>query len=162
MPKFRCFAWLLPLALLASCPGCLITRHSTNVIRQDEPRREVAFESPTAQQAFSAKAFDSEAREGAARSKVVAIPFLLWWSKMDVLSEGAYYNDQVAACDTDGNGMVSVQEALAYNPMSAVDFSTTAGQPPSAPNAPAMVPYPTQPASAQQPARAPTPEDVLR
>ena len=120
------------------------------------------FESLAAQQAFSARAFDEEAREKAAKTNFFAIPFLLWWSKTNVLSEGAYYNDQVAACDADGDSVISVQEALAYNPKSAVDVSALAQSKPEQPSAAPAAPSPVQPASLHQTAEAPAPENVLR
>ena len=158
MPDSRRISTLLLVALLCFSSGCLFTHHSTNLVRQDEPPREVQFESLAAQQAFNAKAFDEEARQKAAKTDFVAIPFLLWWSKMHVLSEGAYYNDQVAVCDTDGDGLISVGEALAYNPTSSLDSSKIAESQPEAGTAPSGV----QPASLQQPADAPTPDEVLR
>jgi hypothetical protein len=153
---------VLPAALLCLCSGCLITHHSTNVVRQDEPRRPVQFESSAAQQAFSARAFDEEAREKAAKTSFFAVPFLLWWSKTNVLSEGAYFNDQVAACDADGDGVISVQEALAYNPKSVVDASKLTQAKPRRSAAAPAAPSPVQPASLHQAADAPTPETVLR
>ena len=158
----RLIGSVLSAALVCVCSGCLITRHSTNVIRQDESRRQVQFESLAAQQAFSARAFDGEAREKAAKTNFFAIPFLLWWSKTNVLSEGAYYNDQVAACDADADGVISVQEALAYNPQSAVDVSTVAQSQPEQPSAAPAAQPPVQPASLHQTVEAPAPENVLR
>ena len=158
MPGSRRIGILLPLVLLCFCSGCLFTHHSTNVVRQDEPPREVQFESLSAQQAFNAKAFDEEARQKAAKTDFVAIPFLLWWSKMDVLSDGAYYNDQVAVCDIDGDGLITVGEALAYNPTSSLGGSKIAQSQPDSGTARS----PVQPASLHQPADAPTPEEVLR
>lgn len=108
--------WLLPLGLLLFGSGCLFKYHSTKVVGQNEARREVQFESVGARQAFSAKAFNDKSREAGAKSDVLTIPLLLWRSRMDVLSENAFYNAQVAACDRDGDGLITLSEAVAYRP----------------------------------------------
>jgi len=162
MPRARLIGLVVPAVVVAFCSGCLITHHSTQVVREDEAARPVQFESSLAQQAFSARAFDSEAREKANKTSLFAIPFLLWRSKTKVLSDGAYYNDQVAACDADRDGTITVQEALAYNPQSAVDPTGIAqSQPQQPPGIPAGQP-PVQPASLHQAAEAPSPENMLR
>lgn len=33
-----------------------------------------------------------------------------------ILSQNAFYNDQLSLCDSDGDGMVAVAEAQAFNP----------------------------------------------
>lgn len=134
----------LPLAMAGVCSGCLFTHHQTNMVRQDEIRREVEFESLAARQAFSARAYDAAAREKATKTKVVAIPFLLWQSRMDVLSDNAYYNDQVVACDTNGDGRITVAEAVAYSPKFSLEDSVVAGS------------------RSDQVADAPMPESVVR
>lgn len=162
MPRVGLIGSALSAALVCVLSGCLITHHSTKVVREDEPRQPVQFEDSVAQQAFCARAFDAEAREKASKTNFVAVPFLLWWSKTNVLSEAAYYNDQVAACDANRDGVISVQEALAYNPKSAVDPMAVAGPKAGGPPGVATAPAPVQPASFQQAADAPTPDRALR
>jgi hypothetical protein len=109
--------WLYWLVLLVASPGCLVTHHATNVVREKEPRREVRFESDQVRQAFEARIADLKDRgEKPHKERVVAVPFLLWWSREEVLAENAWYNDQVAVCDVNRDTLITFQEALAYNP----------------------------------------------
>jgi hypothetical protein len=157
---------LVAAVVLGLCPGCLLTHHSVNVLRQDEPRRTVQFESDLARQAFGARAYDDKAREAQSKAKFVAIPFLLWYSRTDVKSENAYYNDQVAACDANADGLITLDEALAFNPAYTAPTTSAAatesdGGPPPEPDGGAAR-WPARTAGLQQPADAPMPEQVPR
>jgi hypothetical protein len=102
-------------ALLAFSSGCLITRHTTNVVRKDEKPRAVTFESPQAKNMFDAKVVEVRSNlAGMSNPKVVAVPFLLWWSSTEVVSDSGIYNDQVAICDVNGDGVVTLDEANFY------------------------------------------------
>lgn len=162
MPCRRRIEFLLSVILLGSCSGCLFAHNSTNVVRSDELRRSVRFESPVAREAFSARAFNDKVREKATQSKFFAIPFLFWYSRTDTLSDNAFYNDQVAACDANHDGVISVEEALAYNPTSAVDLSKMAEGPSGQTARPALDPEPDKLAPVRQVSDAPTPEHALR
>jgi hypothetical protein len=47
-------------------------------------------------------------------SDVFAVPFVCWFSSTNVLSDNAMYNDAVKACDTNGDGLITLREATAY------------------------------------------------
>ncbi len=149
---------LLAAAALVSCSGCLITHHSTNVIRRHEARQPVHFESDLARQAFNARLEAQKEREQNKRATVLAIPFLLWYSRVDAKSENALFNDEAAVCDADADGRISYAEALAYNPTFEPDpggIAHDAAPEPWGPN-------PIRPAAAQAPPGDAEPVNVLR
>jgi hypothetical protein len=49
--------------------------------------------------------------------QLVAVPFLLWYSRVDVPFDTAIYNDQLLICDSNGDGFISTQEAAAFREM---------------------------------------------
>ena len=102
-------------AVLAFGPGCLITHHSTNIVRKNEKPRAVVFESPQAKNIFDGKVVEVRANQTSLNNPhVIAVPFLLWWSSTDVVSDNGIYNDQVAICDTNGDGVITLDEATIY------------------------------------------------
>jgi len=113
--------------LLASSSGCLLNRTNRKVVRQDEARQGVQFESNLAQSAFTQAATDESKREAEGDSSGIYIPFLLAWGDETVLSPAAYYNDQIMLCDANGDGLITEAEAWAYNPdyMTSRQESTT-------------------------------------
>ena len=102
---------LVALTLCPAC-GCLISGSHTRVIRQDEPLRHVSFESPYAQQVFQTTALSEQQRLKLSSEASLGIPLLLGVSYRSALSPNAFYNDCVARCDVDRDGMISDQEAL--------------------------------------------------
>jgi hypothetical protein len=102
--------------LIAVNSGCLFTRHTTNVVRKNEKPRPVGFESAQAKNIFDGKVAEVKAfsRTEMSNPRVVAVPFLLWYSSTDVVSDNGIYNDQVAICDTNGDGIISLAEATTY------------------------------------------------
>jgi len=102
-------------AVLLFGSGCLITHHSTNIVRKNEKPRAVVFESPQAKNIFDGKVVEVRANQNSLNNPhVVAVPFLLWWSSTDVVSDTGIYNDQVAICDTNGDGVITLDEATIY------------------------------------------------
>jgi hypothetical protein len=102
-------------ALLAFSSGCLFTRHTTNVVRKDEKPRAVTFESPQAKNLFDGKLVEVRSNlTSMSNPKVVAVPFVLWWSSTEVVSDNGIYNDQVAICDKNGDGVITLDEANIY------------------------------------------------
>jgi hypothetical protein len=98
--------------LLTFSSGCLITRHTTNVVRKNEKPRAVAFESPQAKNIFDSKLVEVKSNlSSMSNPKVVAVPFVLWWSSTEVVSDNGIYNDQLAICDINGDGVISLDEA---------------------------------------------------
>jgi hypothetical protein len=102
-------------AVLCASSGCLFARHSTNVVREKETPRAVRFESDQARGLFEAQVAELKSHKEATNGKVFFVPFIVWYSRMDVLSDNAIYNDQALACDLNGDGLISVQEAFAYS-----------------------------------------------
>jgi len=106
---------LLGVTLLGSCSGCLFTRHTTNVVRQNEALRPVRFESEQAQSVFEAGVAETKSRKEGSNPRLFAIPFVLWYSRVDAISDNAAHNDAAALCDANGDGLITLQEALAYS-----------------------------------------------
>jgi hypothetical protein len=94
--------------------GCLITRHSTNIVRKHEKLRPVQFESAETKNLFDGKLAQAKSNQSMKNPQVFAVPFLLWYSSTDVVSDNGIYNDQVTLCDTNGDGVISNHEALVY------------------------------------------------
>lgn len=105
---------MVGLALLTTSGGCLITHSKRSVVRQEEARQRVEFESPFAQQAFLQRALDEEARHRNKSEHSFAVPFLIGLSYTSELSENAYYNDQLVTCDANSDGLISNAEAAAF------------------------------------------------
>lgn len=73
------------------------------------------FESPFAQRTFNQLAFNEKRRDATASVRMVAIPFLTMHVHSATPSENAFYNDQIAACDTDGDGLITDSEAISFH-----------------------------------------------
>jgi hypothetical protein len=166
--------------LLAFNTGCLFTRHTTNVVRKNEKPRAVAFESPQAKNIFDGKLVEAKTNLNTnfSNPRVVAVPFLLWYSSTDVVSDNGIYNDQLAICDINGDGVVTLDEASTYaakvdeqiakreaeKAKNNAQFANNAPTGTNSTSAPAYAQpptYPTQPASAQQPLEARQPQAPL-
>ncbi len=65
--------------------------------------------------AFQRRALSPNLRERSASSSGLSIPFLLGVNRERILSENAFYNDQIKMADADADGIISLDEALAYN-----------------------------------------------
>ena len=116
MKRYSLLAVIFSTALLAFAPGCLITRHATNVVRKDEKPRTVQFESAQAKNIFDGKlAQVKSSKNGINNPSVFAVPFLLWYSSTEVVSDNGVYNDQLAICDTNGDDLISFEEATTYS-----------------------------------------------
>lgn len=103
-------------AILTLNSGCLITRYKTNVVRQNEKPRAVKFESSQAKNIFDGKEIEAKTRlTGPSNPRIVAVPFLLLWSSTDVVSDNGIYNDQLAICDSNGDGFITTDEATTYS-----------------------------------------------
>lgn len=103
------FAAWLPLG------GCLITTHRDRVVRQDEPRQQVRFESDQGmvdfRNAVRRRGLDGARERGRSSFN---LPFIISANHRDVLSWPAFFNDQVRLADFDGDGTISDAEAAAY------------------------------------------------
>jgi hypothetical protein len=162
-------------ALLSLNSGCLITRYNTNVVRKNEKPRAVQFESAQAKNIFEGKEVEVKTNlTSVSNPRFVAVPFLLLWGSTDVVSDNGIYNDQLAICDTNGDGVISFDEATTYaarvdekiamrnaekakqSPQSENHESTARNtELPARENPPPQPTYPAQPVSASQPIGSP-------
>lgn len=116
-------------ALSASLPcvaGCLIVRHNTKLDREAELQKQVVFQNEEAQRLFESRAANPLQRMADGKTNVVAIPFLMWSSTTRMKAEGAYYNDQIVICDTNGDRQITEAEAKKYNPNDGMQTQVTA------------------------------------
>ena len=82
--------------------------------RDKEPLRPVQFESEQARQFFLGGVHDLQTHKQSSNVEASAVPFL-WLNISDsTLSNNAIYNDQISACDTNGDGIISLQEAIVF------------------------------------------------
>ena len=110
----RCLGCLVALFCLFDA-GCLVSGSRQRVIRQNEPLASVQFESQAAQQAFLSRALDDGERKSLSSSSSFGIPFLVGYSQQTVMSPNAFYNDCVARCDANHDGVITESEAAALN-----------------------------------------------
>ena len=110
--------WMRLLLALLSClllGGCLVTTSGTRVIRKDEQRQSVAFESDQGLLDFNTalRQRDSAGARHRGRSSF-NIPFIISANSRHVLGRSAYFNDQVRIADVDADGVLSDAEVFAY------------------------------------------------
>ena len=106
----RLFWCILALCL---CLGCLGVKHSTRVIRENEKPRPVRFESQQAKNLFDAGVNQMKANKES-KNLQVSFSWFFWKSQDEKLSDNAVFNDEAMLCDTNGDGVIAVQEAYAY------------------------------------------------
>ncbi len=99
------------LGLALALPGCITLFSQTDVIRGDETRRAVRYESPKAASAFHRGMAKQEARVG---GTYFGVPFVTVYNRDKVLSENARFNEAVARCDTDQDGHITEAESVIY------------------------------------------------
>jgi hypothetical protein len=110
---------ILAASLFVSSSGCLVFHMRERVVREDEPRHSVRFTSSRAQRDFNTTASDPKIRHLNDSTSVVGVPFLMFYYKSTKLSDNAYFNDQLADCDGDGDGWITDEEVLAYQDLKA-------------------------------------------
>ena len=98
-------------ALLVFAPGCITLFSKTEVVRDGEARRPVTFESQQAAETFHTALKKQHPSLGGA---YVGVPFVTLYSRDRVLSETARFNDAVARCDTDQDGVITEAEATVF------------------------------------------------
>jgi hypothetical protein len=123
MQRHRITAGIGLLALMSIQSGCLVTHVNRSIVRANEPRRDMQFESPFAQRTFNQLAFNEKRRNDSVSARMVAIPFLTMHVHTATPSENAFYNDQIAVCDTDGDGFITDSEAMSYHERMGADDS---------------------------------------
>jgi hypothetical protein len=119
---------VIAVCFVASSGGCLVVHTRERVVREEEQRRNVHFSSPRAQRDFQSAALDPKTRRANESSSCFGIPFLMLYYHSTKLSENAYYNDQLADCDSDGDGLITDDEVLAFQDLKSrtpIDVSNT-------------------------------------
>ena len=104
-------------ALVPSPPnGHLLSTSRVAVLEPDAQRVQARFESPNAQAAFDLALAERHARGDAVKRSSASSTVPLLWGSEDraVLSENAFYNEQIGVADLDRDGMVSEAEAASY------------------------------------------------
>jgi len=89
-------------------PGCLTLCNKTEVVRSEEARREVTFESPAVAEKFIKVAkLDKAKQVGGTYASVL---YLTLYSREEFLAENAKFNDAVAKCDNNHDGVITAKE----------------------------------------------------
>src|SRR5262245_6393844 len=111
MVRARVLVAALAVASLSLLPGCLTLFTKTEVVRGEEARRPIRFESGAAAEEFN-KA--TKARSASLGGTYLGVPFVTLYSKNRQLSDSAHFNDCVARCDTDQDGIITLVEAQIF------------------------------------------------
>jgi hypothetical protein len=93
--------------------GCVVYE-KRELLRTDEPKRLARFESDAAASLFDFGFARRLKNQDQAQSETVCI-LLAKWTWTAAVAEAAYYNDEIVACDTNHDGVISEAEALAYH-----------------------------------------------
>ena len=117
------------LAMLACSSGCLMMRMRERVAREGEQRFPVRFQSAYAKRQFQQYALDDKARRKTSSSTDLIIPFVIWDSDSSVLSQNAYYNDQIVSCDANSDGLLTDAEIAEYSSLMAQPEKTPGDEP---------------------------------
>jgi hypothetical protein len=96
--------------------GHLLSTSRVAVLEPDARRVQVRFESANAEASFERAMAERHARGDAVKRSSASSTVPLLWGSEDkaVLSENAFYNEQIAVADLDRDGVVSGAEADAY------------------------------------------------
>jgi hypothetical protein len=123
----RCPAVLLALCAALPCCGCLCVYNYTSEesLRASEPKRAVQFQSETAARLFCTTVNQRMKCAREEPTEEIYIPLLTSIIRTRKLSEAAFYNDQVAVCDTNGDGFITDAEAVAYHRVYGVQSETS-------------------------------------
>ncbi len=105
------FAFLFSLSA-----GCLFVYTGDKVIRKNEAKRQVQFETAEASQLFHNKYHASlcSCQSQDQEHEVVVIPFIMATNTSTKLSESACYNDALTLCDSNNDNCISLAEAQTY------------------------------------------------
>ncbi|OQA00967.1 MAG: hypothetical protein BWY71_00546 [Planctomycetes bacterium ADurb.Bin412] len=96
--------------------GCLFVYNGDKVVRKNEPKRQVQFESAEASQLFHNKFNASlcSCQNRDEEHESVVIPFIMATNTSTKLSESACYNDALTLCDNNKDNCISLAEAQTY------------------------------------------------
>jgi hypothetical protein len=108
---------VLALVLSTGCISLTIF-NKTEIVRSEEPRLPVKFETVKASCLFQEKV--AEQPKEIARSKV-GVPFVNLSAKAVVLADSAHFNEELRKCDSDQDGLITETEARIYAGKGPVD-----------------------------------------
>lgn len=108
MRSYRLPAAVAAAGVFTLLPGCLTLFSKTDVVRPEEARRPVKFETVEAAETFNKVVKEQKGHLGGA---YFGVPFVTLYNRDRVLSESAKFNDAVARCDTDQDGTITAHEA---------------------------------------------------
>lgn len=111
MMRPRLLAAVTAAASLAVLPGCLTLYSKTEVVRSEELRRPVTFESVEAAETFYNAMKD---KSGCLGGTEISIPLITLYSRQRELSDSALFNDCVYRCDTNQDGVITMVEAKIF------------------------------------------------
>jgi hypothetical protein len=104
---------LLLLATLLLAGGCTFYSQ-TRIIRGEEARIAVTFETEEAARLFQETAKLREYSNKPVRRSRTGLPLVNFYVENEQLGSDAFYNDQVAICDTDKSLSITESEARIY------------------------------------------------
>jgi|GEM_PF-3174829 len=113
MSNLSRYALILVVAMFF-CPGCLVMGNKTKILRKNEVRTIINFENEEARDLFHSKAKRKISQNKTVHDEALVIPFIVAYHTNAKLSEAARYNDEILQCDSDGDGLVTEQEAKVY------------------------------------------------
>jgi hypothetical protein len=111
MASVRLFSVLTAVVGMTSLSGCLTVFSKTEVIRSEEQRPAVQFESSKAASVFYE---ELDRRSHTVGGSYFGIPFITLYAKETVVSDNAFFADQVRECDTNHDGLITELEARIY------------------------------------------------
>ena len=108
---------IVSLMICIYCSGCLVVYNGTKVLRKNEKRKVVEFESEQASQLFHEKLNKKlcSCTDRTMESEQLIIPFIVATNTSMKLSENACYNDALQMCDSNGDDFISESEAKIYS-----------------------------------------------
>ena len=102
---------IVAVAAFATAPGCLTLYSKTEVVRSNVSRRPISFAGPEAATEFYAALDKCEDTIG---ETYLGVPFVTLYAKRQQLSEAAAWNDAVGRCDTNQDGIITLDEAKIF------------------------------------------------
>jgi hypothetical protein len=114
MLRARLLAAALAICAFSLLPGCLTLFSKTEVIRGDEQPHPIRFENEQAAEIFNKARKERSDYVGGAS---FGVPFVTFYERDRKLSENAHFNDCIARCDTDQDGMITLAEAKIFAKM---------------------------------------------
>jgi hypothetical protein len=100
------------LAVITAVTGCAALYSTKEVVRCEEARRPVTFESTAVAEKFVAAAKLNKAKQ--VGGTYTGVPFVTLHSTEQFLGENAKFNDAVVKCDNDQDGVITAQEVEAF------------------------------------------------